>query len=102
MGHCKPSDLKDVGNLLESLRTISQLKEKSIGCFYLKGKGVLHFHIKDGRRFAHVWSGSSWNEVDLPSRPTELKQTQLFKKLLNTLPTLPIEKKAQNKVGKNE
>lgn len=66
MAHAKREDLADLGALLERIRGIESLKEKSFGCFYRKGKGVLHFHMQKGRRFAHVSDGKKWFEVDLP------------------------------------
>lgn len=86
MAHAKLSDLKDLKNLLDNLRTISALKEKSVGCFYLKSKGVLHFHIKDSRRYAHVFDGKNWQELDIEPQPSESRQKRLFKELSAVLP----------------
>jgi len=81
MAHAKPEDLKDLALLLEQLRGIETLREKSPGCFYRKGKSVLHFHTQKGRRYAHVFDGKDWREIDLPV-PQNLKtQAQNFKKI---------------------
>lgn len=67
--------------LLSEIRSIEVLKEKSIGCFYLKGKGVLHFHIQKGRRFAHVFNGKEWSEVDLAEGLSAAKQKDFFRSI---------------------
>jgi hypothetical protein len=87
MAHCKPEELKDLKALLEGLRESELLKEKSLGCFYQKGKGVLHFHIKAARRYAHLWTGAKWIEVDMPSKPSLPVQQRLVHSLLQSLPS---------------
>ncbi len=44
MKHAGPDALSEIEPLLVQLREIPGLKEKSRGCFYLSGKGYLHFH----------------------------------------------------------
>jgi hypothetical protein len=44
MKHARAEALDGIEPLLKRLRTIEGLKEKSRGCFYLGGKGYLHFH----------------------------------------------------------
>jgi len=44
MKHAGPKALDRLEPLLEKLRRRGELKEKSRGCFYLGGKGFLHFH----------------------------------------------------------
>ena len=44
MKHAGPKALDRLEPLLEKLRRHGELKEKSRGCFYLGGKGFLHFH----------------------------------------------------------
>jgi len=85
MAHAKPADLKDLESLLSQLRILEGLKEKSLGCFYRKGKGVLHFHIQNGRRFAHVYSGTKWIELDIAPKPALTKQKTLVKKIQSLL-----------------
>lgn len=86
MAHAKAEDLEDLKNLLSELRLIHPLKEKSLGCFYLKGKGVLHFHIKEERRYAHVFDGDSWHEIDIKTKPSKILQSKILKQLCNSLP----------------
>lgn len=85
MAHCKPDDLKDLHHLLESIRKISVLNEKSFGCFYIKSKSMLHFHLKKERRFIHLWNGNSWEEIDLVAMPTNKKQVEYFKMVQSKL-----------------
>lgn len=44
MKHAGPKTLDRLEPLLGQIRALEGLKEKSRGCFYIKGKGFLHFH----------------------------------------------------------
>lgn len=44
MKHAGPKTLDRLEPLLKQCRGLERLKEKSRGCFYLGGKGFLHFH----------------------------------------------------------
>ena len=44
MKHAGPRTLDRLEPLLRQIRAFDGLKEKSRGCFYIKGKGFLHFH----------------------------------------------------------
>jgi hypothetical protein len=44
MKHAGPKTLDRLEPLLQQIRDLGGLKEKSRGCFYLKSKGFLHFH----------------------------------------------------------
>ena len=44
MKHAGPLALDRIEPLLRQVREHAGLKEKSRGCFYLGGKGFLHFH----------------------------------------------------------
>jgi hypothetical protein len=44
MKHAGAKALDRIEPLLERLRSHAGLKEKSRGCFYLGGRGFLHFH----------------------------------------------------------
>jgi hypothetical protein len=85
MAHAKPEHLKELAILLSEIRKAPMLKEKSLGCFYLKGKGVLHFHIKGERFYAHVFDGRDWSEVDIKLPLTAVKQKDLSKSILQVL-----------------
>jgi hypothetical protein len=62
MAHCPPEALDDIGDVLDAVRAWDGIKEKSFACFYLKAKGFLHFHVKDGERWADVRCGKAWGE----------------------------------------
>jgi hypothetical protein len=85
MAHAKKEDLQDITQLLAELRTIENLKEKSLGCFYLKGKGTLHFHTKGERRYAHVWTGQTWVEVDIDKKISVKAQKIIFTQIQKIL-----------------
>ena len=44
MKHAGPKALDRIEPLLKQLRGHAGLKEKSRGCFYLRGRSFLHFH----------------------------------------------------------
>lgn len=86
MAHAKKEHLQDLGILISEIRKIAALKEKSFGCFYFKSKGVLHFHIKAHRLYAHVFNGKNWVEVDLKIPMPAKSQKQIAKKITQLLP----------------
>ena len=86
MAHAKQEHLKELGTLISEIRKMSVLKEKYFCCFYFKSKGVLHFHIKGERLYAHVFDGNEWCEVDLATSMSERAQKQIAKKITQLLP----------------
>ncbi len=86
MAHAKPSDLADLAALLSEIRENVLLKEKSLGCFYFKSKGVLHFHVKGARRYAHVFDGENWQEIDIKPAPSVALQKKIAKQARSLLP----------------
>lgn len=54
MRHATKESLGRLGALLEELRALPGLAEKSPGVFYLKSKAFLHFHEDGERVFADV------------------------------------------------
>lgn len=85
MAHAKATDLVDISEILNKLRELP-IKEKSFGCFYYKGKGILHFHIKDDHRYGHVFDGEEWVKVDIEPNLSLSKQIEIFKKISKLLP----------------
>lgn len=86
MAHAKQEHLKNFDTLLSEIRSNAGLKEKSFGCFYLKSKSVLHFHIKPPRLYAHVFNGAKWIEVDLATSTSDRSQKQISKRIIEILP----------------
>ncbi len=69
MAHCPPENLRDIEDVLKEVRKLENVQEKGPGIFYLKSKGFLHFHMKDGRRWADARDGDGWgSEIVLPIR----------------------------------
>lgn len=67
MGHTRPDQLKDLQTTLDEIRNWVGIKETAANIFYLKSKPFLHFHDKDGRRWADVRDGGTWGkQLDVP------------------------------------
>jgi hypothetical protein len=60
MGHTTPANLKDLQDILDEVRTWPGLKERSPNVFYFKSKPFMHFHDKDGKRWADAADGKEW------------------------------------------
>lgn len=54
MRHARPEDLDRLEPLLEKLRRLDGMKEKSRGLFYRGSRAFLHFHEHEGGFFADV------------------------------------------------
>lgn len=65
MGHVKPEMLNDLKSELDSIRKFEGIREKSFAVFYFKLNPFLHFHEKDGKRWADVKSGDTFQRVDI-------------------------------------
>ena len=65
MGHTKYSDLKDLEKELDQIRKFEKIKEKSPGVFYFKSTPFLHFHDKDGVRWADARLPDGWKHIDI-------------------------------------
>lgn len=86
MAHCPPEKLSDLSELLQQIRNLPGLKEKQTGIFYYKGKGFLHFHSKDHRRWADVRDGADWGEpIDLDWHPNTETQAAFLAEVIRRL-----------------
>jgi hypothetical protein len=75
MGHTSPENLKDLQTVLDRIREWSGIKEKSDGIFYYKSTPFLHFHDKDGKRWADVRAGKEWGTaLDIPFNSSSEEQ----------------------------
>lgn len=54
MRHARAEDLDRIDGLLERLRAVDGLKEKSRGTFYRRSKAFLHFHEDAGEIICDV------------------------------------------------
>ena len=70
MKHAGTAALDRLDPLLARIRLHGQLKEKKRGCFYMKGKGFLHFHEDTAGLFADLSTGAA-NERIRVSTPAE-------------------------------
>ena len=67
MAHCPYDSLADLETELEAIRSLEMLREPKPGIFYLKSKPFLHFHLKDGMRWADARCGHDWGPaLDVP------------------------------------
>jgi hypothetical protein len=67
MKHASPATLDVLEPLLAEIRTLSGLKERSRGVFYLKSRAFLHFHEDPKGLFADVRdaSGRDFDRIDV-------------------------------------
>ena len=64
MKHAGPNTLDRLEPLLRQIRALGGLKEKSRGCFYIKGKGFLHFHEHgDDEIWADIGLGKEFDRL---------------------------------------
>jgi hypothetical protein len=67
MRHARPEDLDRLEPLLEKLRRIDGLKEKSRGTFYRGSRAFLHFHEHEGGFFADLRLGDDFERFPATS-----------------------------------
>lgn len=60
MKHATQGTLERIDDLLEQLRRLPGLKEKSRGAFYVKGGAFLHFHEDPAGLFADLKENGDW------------------------------------------
>jgi hypothetical protein len=60
MKHADVRALEAVSDLIENLRRRSELVEKRLGIFYIKGQAFLHFHKDPTGLFADLRQGDDW------------------------------------------
>jgi hypothetical protein len=63
MGHTKPEDLADIAGELDAIRSLEGIVERSRGVFYYRSSAFLHFHDKDGSRWADVKTPTGYRKV---------------------------------------
>ena len=74
MRHARPEDLVTIEPLLEQLRTLDGLVERTPGSFYRGSKGFLHFHVDDDEFYCDVkLSGPTFERVRATTRGEQRK-----------------------------
>jgi hypothetical protein len=68
MRHARADDLAGCGDVLDELRAIEGLKERTPGSFYRRGSGFLHFHVDGDRLLADVKVAGDWRRVPASTR----------------------------------
>jgi hypothetical protein len=66
--HAGPAALDRLAPLIDELRRLPGLKEKSRGCFYHRSKGFLHFHEDPTGFFADLRIGDDFERFGVNSR----------------------------------
>jgi hypothetical protein len=58
--HATETTLARLAGLLAEIRRRSPLQERGTGCFYLRGKALLHFHEDPRGLFADLKAAGDW------------------------------------------
>jgi hypothetical protein len=67
--HARADDLARLEPLLEQLRALDGLVERTPGAFYRKSKGFLHFHIDGDDVYADVkFAGDAFDRVRVTTK----------------------------------
>jgi len=83
MKHAGSKVLDQLEPLLEQIRAFEGLKEKSRGCFYIKGKGFLHFHEHgDDEIWADIGLGAAFDRLPAKTAAQHKKILSLTAKAL--------------------
>ena len=64
MGHAKAEDLLDIADVVDEIRALPGVVERSPGIFYIGSAPFLHFHTRAGERWADAKVGCDWGPRD--------------------------------------
>ena len=82
MAHCPYENLADLESVLEAIRGWPGIKERGPGVFYLKSTPFLHFHEKDGARWADARHGKDWgSRIDIPFKTTKAMRDKFLREI---------------------
>jgi len=82
MGHARPDELLDIADVLEEIRALPGVSERSRGIFYIGRDPFLHFHTKAGVRWADAKDGRDWGpELPLPIGPPQVAKARFVKEV---------------------
>jgi hypothetical protein len=80
VAHCPFDKLNDIAKALEEIRGWPEVREPKPGIFYFKSKPFLHFHEKDGKRWADIRDGADWGEpFPLPFKANGRQNAELVR-----------------------
>jgi hypothetical protein len=80
MHHATPEDLKKIATLLDELRLVPGLVERSPGSFYRRSQGFLHFHDDPTGMYADVRLAAGEDFVRLRVQ-TKAEQSSLLRRV---------------------
>lgn len=72
MKHATPAALAEIAELLERIRALDGVKEKTLGVFYRKSRAFLHFHEDPAGLFADLRAGEEFERYPV-NDPRERK-----------------------------
>lgn len=81
MGHTSVENLKDLQDDLEKVRNLPGIKEMNPGIFYYKTIPFLHFHDKEGKRWADIKTSKGWKEIAIDFKPTKSTKLTFIKEV---------------------
>jgi len=82
VGHALYDDLADLEDVLAAIRKLPGISEPKAGTFYVCRKPFLHFHTKDGARWADAKVGESWGaEIPIPLHCTRRDKTIFLREI---------------------
>jgi hypothetical protein len=80
--HAGPAALDSIEPMLDALRTMPGLKERSRGSFYRGSKGFIHFHEDPAGMFADVRLGDDFERMRVS---TKREQDACLRQIQNVL-----------------
>ena len=79
MAHTTPAKLRDLKEILKEISSWDSIRERGAGIFYFRSVPFLHFHDKDGERWAHVKNEKKWKMLILPFEANNSSKTSFLK-----------------------
>ncbi len=85
MRHITPGRLSDVAALLDELRRVDGLQERSPGIFYVRGRAFLHFHEDGDDVYADVrLDGAAFDRRRVTTRREQTALAAAVRRALRT------------------
>ena len=81
MAHTSPHKLADLKQYLSRIGKWAGIKKKGVGIYYFKTIPFLHFHDKDGERWAHIKDGKAWTTVSISFDAKKQEKDKFFDKV---------------------